>query len=154
MEASLHISELNSTITFLSFKNVIALFSSEMCRDASKSTTHPQTMNCGGETPVSFEDQRFQTYMWRRFDFNDPDASFRGSHKKAYGKDSYIGSSDTDHGHRRVKTVKGAAVRELLSEISPVPKVDYDAIPTEYWTNGSIQGTKQAIEACTANVNL
>ena len=101
---------------------------------------------------MSFEDQRFQTYMWRRFDFNDPDASFRGSHKEACGKDSYIGSGDTDHGHRRVKIVKSAAVRKLLSEISTVPKVDYDAIPSDHWTNGSIQGTKQAIEACTTKL--
>ena len=44
LEAPLHISELNSAILFLSLKNVIALFSSEMCRGASKSTSHPQTM--------------------------------------------------------------------------------------------------------------
>ena len=45
LEAPLHISELNSAILFLSLKNRIALFSSEMCRGASKSTSHPQTMN-------------------------------------------------------------------------------------------------------------
>ena len=44
LEAPLHISELNSAIPLLSLKNGIALFSSEMCRDASKSTSHPQTM--------------------------------------------------------------------------------------------------------------
>ena len=66
--------------------------------------------------------------------------------------ESYIGSGDRDHSVRRRTIVKSAAVRELLSEISSVPKVDYDAIPSEYWTNGSIQGTKQAIEACTTKL--
>ena len=44
-----HISELNSAIAFLTLKNVIALFSSEMCGGASKrskSTSHPKTMMC------------------------------------------------------------------------------------------------------------
>ena len=42
---NLHISELNSAIAFLSLESGIALFSSEMCRGASKSTSHPQTMS-------------------------------------------------------------------------------------------------------------
>ena len=46
LEAPLHISEVNSTIAFLSLKSGIALFSSEMtlCRCASKSTSHPQVI--------------------------------------------------------------------------------------------------------------
>ena len=68
--------------------------------------------------------------------------------------ESYIGSGDRDHSVRRRTIVKSAAVRELLSEISSVPKVDYDAIPSEYWTNGSIQGTKQAVEARTAQLRV
>ena len=46
LETTEHISELNSAIAFLSLKNAIALFSSEMCSVVSKSTSHPQTMTC------------------------------------------------------------------------------------------------------------
>ena len=46
LETTEHISELNSAIAFLRLKNAIALFSSEMCSVVSKSTSHPQTMNC------------------------------------------------------------------------------------------------------------
>ena len=53
LEAPLHISELNSAIVSLRLKRNIALFSSEMCRGASKSTSHLQTMTCplGGARP-------------------------------------------------------------------------------------------------------
>ena len=44
LELSSLISELNSAIAFLSLKNAIALFSSEMSEDVSKSTSHPRTM--------------------------------------------------------------------------------------------------------------
>ena len=44
LEAPLRISELNNAIPFFRLKNKIALFSSEMCRGAPKSTSHPQAM--------------------------------------------------------------------------------------------------------------
>ena len=47
LEAPPHISELNSAIASLTLQNAIALFSSEMCGGASKSTSHPQTMMWG-----------------------------------------------------------------------------------------------------------
>ena len=48
----MQISEMNSAIAFFMLTNVIALFISisEMCRGASKSTSHPQTMNCNTPT--------------------------------------------------------------------------------------------------------
>ena len=57
LEAPPHISELNSAIAFLTLKNAIALFNSEMCGGASKSTSHPQTMRspCKGFTEDSFD---------------------------------------------------------------------------------------------------
>ena len=44
LEGPLHISELNSAIAFLTLKMRFALFSSEMCSGASKSTSHRQTI--------------------------------------------------------------------------------------------------------------
>ena len=52
LEAPLYISELNSAIVYLSLKNTIALFSSEMFRGASKSTSHPKTMMYSHDSSV------------------------------------------------------------------------------------------------------
>ena len=50
LETPQHISELNSAIAFLSLKNAIELFSSEMCWGVSSYTSHPRTMTTAHAT--------------------------------------------------------------------------------------------------------